>query len=85
MMIDFALDAERMEGKAPLDAIFQACLLRFRPILMTTMAACLAPCRWPWRRHRGGVAQSAGDHHDRRAHCQPDAHPVYHTGDLPRL
>jgi len=42
MMIDFALDAERKEGKAPMDAIFQACLLRFRPILMTTMAALFA-------------------------------------------
>ncbi|CAM9678101.1 unnamed protein product, partial [Phaeothamnion confervicola] len=42
MMIDFALDAERREGKAPRDAIRQACLLRFRPILMTTMAALLA-------------------------------------------
>ncbi len=41
MMIDFALDAERQEGKDPFDAIFQACLLRFRPILMTTMAALL--------------------------------------------
>jgi multidrug efflux pump len=41
MMIDFALDAERNEGKAPREAIFQACLLRFRPILMTTMAAIL--------------------------------------------
>jgi multidrug efflux pump len=41
MMIDFALDAERREGKEPLDAIYQACLLRFRPILMTTMAAIL--------------------------------------------
>jgi multidrug efflux pump len=41
MMIDFALDAERNEGKSPRDAIFQACLLRFRPILMTTMAALL--------------------------------------------
>ena len=41
MMIDFALDAERREGRAPLDAIYQACLLRFRPILMTTMAAML--------------------------------------------
>ena len=39
MMIDFALAAERIEGKGPRDAIFQACLLRFRPILMTTMAA----------------------------------------------
>ena len=42
MMIDFALDAERSEGRAPRDAIFQACLLRFRPILMTTMAAMLS-------------------------------------------
>jgi multidrug efflux pump len=41
MMIDFALDAERKQGLAPRDAIFQACLLRFRPILMTTMAALL--------------------------------------------
>ena len=41
MMIDFALDAERHEGKAPEEAIYQACLLRFRPILMTTMAALL--------------------------------------------
>jgi len=42
MMIDFALDAERREGKPPLEAIRQACLLRFRPIMMTTMAALLA-------------------------------------------
>jgi len=41
MMIDFALDAERNEGKSPRDAIYQACLLRFRPILMTTMSALL--------------------------------------------
>ncbi|HVN35901.1 MAG TPA: MdtB/MuxB family multidrug efflux RND transporter permease subunit [Casimicrobiaceae bacterium] len=41
MMIDFALDAEREESMAPRDAIFQACLLRFRPIMMTTMAAIL--------------------------------------------
>jgi multidrug efflux pump len=41
LMIDFALAAERTEGKSPQDAIFQACLLRFRPILMTTMAALL--------------------------------------------
>ncbi len=41
MMIDFALDAERNEGKSPREAIHQACLLRFRPILMTTMAALL--------------------------------------------
>jgi multidrug efflux pump len=39
MMIDFALDAQREEGKSPTEAIYQACLLRFRPILMTTLAA----------------------------------------------
>ncbi len=42
MMIDFALHAERNEGKAPRDAIYEACLLRFRPILMTTLAAMFA-------------------------------------------
>jgi len=42
MMVDFALDAEREEGKSPREAIYQACLLRFRPILMTTMAALFA-------------------------------------------
>ena len=41
MMIDFALEAERNEGMCPRDAIYQACLLRFRPIMMTTMAALL--------------------------------------------
>ncbi len=41
MMVDFALEAERKEGKSPRDAIYQASLLRFRPIMMTTMAALL--------------------------------------------
>jgi multidrug efflux pump len=41
MMIDFALDAERREKKSPVDAIYEACILRFRPIMMTTMAALL--------------------------------------------
>jgi HAE1 family hydrophobic/amphiphilic exporter-1 len=39
MMIDFALEAQRKEGKSPKDAIFEACIVRFRPIMMTTMAA----------------------------------------------
>jgi multidrug efflux pump subunit AcrB len=39
LMIDFAIEAERVEGKRPHEAIYQACVLRFRPILMTTMAA----------------------------------------------
>ncbi len=41
MMVDFALEVERKEGKSPVDAIYEACLLRFRPIMMTTMAALL--------------------------------------------
>jgi multidrug efflux pump len=41
MMIDFALEAERQQGLAPEESIYQACLLRFRPIMMTTMAALL--------------------------------------------
>ncbi len=41
MMIDFAVDAERVRGLAPADAIYEACLLRFRPIMMTTMASLL--------------------------------------------
>jgi multidrug efflux pump len=41
MMIDFALEAARRDGKSPSDAIYQACLLRFRPIMMTTMGALL--------------------------------------------
>ena len=39
LMIDFALDKERKEGKNPEESIFEACLMRFRPIMMTTMAA----------------------------------------------
>jgi multidrug efflux pump len=41
MIVDFALEAERRDGKSPVDAIYEACLLRFRPIMMTTMAALL--------------------------------------------
>ncbi len=42
MMVDFALEAERLEGRSPVDAIHQACLQRFRPIMMTTMCALIA-------------------------------------------
>ena len=41
MMIDFAVETERLHGKSPEEAIYEACLLRFRPIMMTTMAALL--------------------------------------------
>ncbi|EKD25974.1 MAG: hypothetical protein ACD_79C01422G0001 [uncultured bacterium] len=42
MMIDFAIEAQRKEGKRPTEAIFEACIIRFRPIMMTTMAALMA-------------------------------------------
>jgi HAE1 family hydrophobic/amphiphilic exporter-1 len=42
MMIDFALEAERKEGKGPAEAIYEGCLIRFRPIMMTTMSALMA-------------------------------------------
>ena len=59
MMIDFALDAQRKEKKPPREAIYQAALLRFRPILMTTMAALLRrPARWRWA--RGSERSCAG-------------------------
>ena len=50
MMIDFALNAERHEGKSPVDAIFEACQLRFRPIMMTTLAAMFGavPLAFDW-------------------------------------
>ncbi len=67
MMVDFALDAERIQGMAPRDAIFQACQLRFRPILMTTMAALLGalPLMLGWGmgaelRHPLGITMVGG-------------------------
>jgi multidrug efflux pump len=67
MMIDFALDAERKEGKTAREAIYQACLLRFRPIMMTTMAALLAalPLMLGWGvgselRHPLGITMVGG-------------------------
>jgi len=67
MMIDFALDAERKDGKPPREAIYQACLLRFRPIMMTTMAALLAalPLMLGWGvgsalRHPLGITMVGG-------------------------
>ncbi len=86
MMVDFALDAERKEGKSPEEAIFQACLLRFRPIMMTTMAALLGALAAGARARDGSGAAPAARHlHRRRADLQPDTHPLHHAGDLPGL
>ena len=85
-MIDFALDAERNEGKAPREAIHQAALLRFRPILMTTLAALFARAAADARLRRGlGAAPAARPRDLRRPDRQPAADAVHHAGDLPRV
>ena len=78
MMIDFALQAERDQGLPPVEAIYQACLLRFRPIMMTTMAALFGGCRWPsawaWARScasRWASPSSAGCWFRRRSRSLP--------------
>ena len=84
MMIDFALVAEREHGKNPADAIFEACMLRFRPILMTTMAALFGALPLGlWHRHGIGAAAAAGHHDCWWFDLQPDAHSLYHSGGLP--
>ena len=84
MMIDFALEAERNEGKPPDDAIYQACLLRFRPIMMTTMAALLGGVPLAFgTRHRLGAAPAARHHDHRRPDRQPGADALHDAGDLP--
>ena len=86
MMIDFALEAERHEGKPPHEAIYQACLLRFRPIMMTTMAALLGGVPLALGTGYGfGTAAAAGHHDCRRLDLQPDADALYDAGDLSLL
>ena len=82
-MIDFALEAQRGEGKSPTDAIHQAALLRFRPILMTTVAALFGGAAADGGlRHGIGAAPSAGHFHCRRTAGEPASHPVHHARDL---
>ncbi len=83
MMIDFALEAERVEHKPPEEAIFQACLLRFRPIMMTTMAALLGGLPLALGvGHRVGASPSAGNYDRGRLVGEPGAHAVHHSGGL---
>ena len=83
MMIDFALVAEREHGKTTTDAIFEACMLRFRPILMTTMAALFGALAAGLRhRHRLGTPAAAGHHHRRRTDREPDADSLHHARRL---
>jgi multidrug efflux pump subunit AcrB len=85
LMIDFALLAEREQGMSTEDSIFEAAMLRFRPILMTTSqpSSVLAAC--PWHGHRLGVAPPAWYRHLRRTSLQPDPDPLYNAGHLPLL
>ncbi len=84
MMIDFALEAERDHGKTPEESIHEACLLRFRPIMMTTMAALLGGLP-AGARHRHGLraAAPARHHHRRGPHHLADADALHDAGRLP--
>ena len=67
MMIDFALEAERTQGMSPREAIIQACLLRFRPIMMTTLAALFGALPLALGGGTGSeLRQPARRHHHRR-------------------
>ena len=83
MMVDFALDAERNRGLSSADAIFEACSARFRPILMTTMAALFAGIPLVHRhRPRHRAAPAARHHHHRRTVRVADPDAVHDAGDL---
>ena len=76
-MIDFALAAERKEGKKSADAIFQACLLRFRPILMTTMAALFGALPLALGTGTGSELRRPLGITIVGGHLQPDADPLH--------
>ena len=86
MMIDFALAAERNEQKNSRDAIYEACLLRFRPILMTTMAALFGALPLALGSgSRVGASSAAGDHDHRGVDCQPATDALYNACGVPLL
>ena len=86
MMIDFALEAEREQGMEPEEAIYQACLLRFRPIMMTTMAALLGGVPLALGTGTGSELRTAAGHRDRgRPDCVAGADAVYDAGGVPLL
>ena len=83
MMVDFALDGERRLGLPPRQAIHEACLARFRPILMTTMAAAARRFAAGDRdRPRLRTAPAARHHHHRRTVGVASAHALHDAGDL---
>ena len=83
MMIDFALEAERTQGLSPRESIIQASLLRFRPIMMTTLAALFGALPLALEGGTGSELQEpAGRHHHRRPAAVAAAHPLHHAGHL---
>ncbi len=83
MLVDFAITAERDRNMAPVDAIREACLLRFRPILMTTAAAMLAGLPLALgTRYRLGAAPAARLRDGRRARAQPASDALHDAGGL---
>ena len=83
MIVDFALEAEREHGKNSTEAIYEASLLRFRPIMMTTMAALLGGIPLAFGHGpRLGTAPAAGHRHGRRPAAEPGPHALHHAGHL---
>ncbi len=82
MMIDFALDAERSGGKPPKEAIYEASLVRFRPIMMTTMRTARRVADRARLGCRGGVPQAVGSCGGRRASRLSGADALLHPGVL---
>ena len=84
MMVDFALQAEREQHLSPHDSIRQACLLRFRPIMMTTMAALLGALPLALgARDRFRTAPALGLHHGGRLGAEPSVDSFHDTGHIP--
>ena len=82
MMIDFAIDAQRNRGETPERAIYQACILRFRPIMMTTMAAIMGTLPIALGLGAGAELRPPWDCGRRRAADLAAADPVHHAGNL---
>src|SRR5262249_922092 len=84
MMIDFALEAERKQGLTPRESIVQASLLRFRPIMMTTLAALFGAIPLAFESGTGSEPQPPRHHHHWRPAAQPAAHALHHHARLSR-
>ena len=83
MIVDFALEAERVHGKSSTEAIYEASLLRFRPIMMTTMAALLGALPLAFGHGIGSeLRRPLGIVHGGRPARLPGAHPLHHAGHL---